>query len=118
MSKKKTGTQKLYRFHWDCGRQGDVYGIFAAEPAEVAAAIGREVYFGEILGKHSEIEGTLDAREIEILTDDAAFIAKAAEYGLIPSGHNPLEHLRCTECGYDSGEHAEDCESKPEDTTS
>ncbi len=85
--------EKLYKFHWDCNRMGDVHGIFAATQDEVKAAIGKEVYFGEILGKHSEIYGPLEERDLTILTDDKDFIAKAKSFGMVPMGHNPLDHI-------------------------
>lgn len=83
---------KLYGFHWDCGRMGAVIGTFVADDAEVAKALGQRVYFGEILGKHSEVEGTLEEKDIAVLTDDQDFIAKFVEYGL-DSGYNPLSYL-------------------------
>lgn len=93
MSTPSTGDLRLYRFHWDCGRQGDVTGVFVASEADVEAAIGKTVSFGEILGKHSDITGTLDAEDLTIVTDDQAFIHKAVEYGLGQVGYNPLEYL-------------------------
>lgn len=83
----------VYRFTWDCGRQGIVRGIFAASPEQVQAAIGQRIYFGEILGKHSEIYGELDEEDLEVLTDDTDFIRQATEFGLIPNGYNPLNYL-------------------------
>ena len=52
--------KKLYKFYWDCGRQGDIESIFIATEKDIKANIGEEVYFGEILGKHSEIYGILE----------------------------------------------------------
>ena len=49
----------LVHFEWDCGRQGMVDGLFVTTQEKIDAAIGTEVYFGEILGKHSEIFGKL-----------------------------------------------------------
>lgn len=86
--------KNLYRFSWDCGRMGDVNGLFIAEQSEVAAAIGREVYFGEILGKHSEVCGTLDKSDLAVVTDDQDFIEKLEKYIGDSFGHNPLEHLQ------------------------
>lgn len=85
--------KKLYRFHWDCGRMGDVTCIFVAEQSVVAAAIGKEVDFGEILGKHSEVFGTLDEEDLTVLTDDQDFIEKLEHYMGSSFGHNPLDHL-------------------------
>ncbi|ADQ53308.1 hypothetical protein 65p300 [Aeromonas phage 65] len=49
---------KLYRFYWDAGRGGSVEGLFVEDSEVVEKYIGSDVYFGEILGKHSEVEGT------------------------------------------------------------
>lgn len=74
---------------------GDLDGIFIAEESEVKKAIGAEIYFGEVLGKHSEIFGTLDPEDLTVKTDDQEFIAKFIEImgdGTI-SGYNPLDYI-------------------------
>jgi len=81
--------RKLYKYRWDFYRMGVVEGIFVAEDTDVDAAIGTHVYFGEILGKHSEVQGTLEADHLRVLTDDQDFIAKFVELGC-ESGYNPL----------------------------
>ena len=78
----------LWSFYWDCGRQGDVEGLFKATREEVENAIGKDVYFGEILGKHSEIYGTLEEDDIELISDNPIEVMNAVE-----SGYNPLEYL-------------------------
>lgn len=83
----------IYKFHWDCGRQGSVEGSFVATDEEVKNAIGKEVYFGEILGKHSEIYGTLEESEIELTTTDPQVVALFEQFELA-NGYNPLEYLR------------------------
>lgn len=85
--------KKLYRFYWDCRRMGDVRGLFVADEADVEAAIGKHVYFGEILGKHSEICGTLDRKDLEVVTDDQDFIEKFVRFGCSGSGYNPLTYI-------------------------
>jgi hypothetical protein len=49
----------LVKFYWDCGRNGDVEGLFITTKKELKYAIGKQIYFGEILGKHSEVYGIL-----------------------------------------------------------
>lgn len=86
--------KKLYEFNWDCGRMGDLNGLFIADEADVAAIVGKEIYFGEVLGKHSEISGTLDDEDLTVKSDDQDFITKFIEImgeGTI-SGYNPLDY--------------------------
>lgn len=86
--------RKLYSFFWDCGRMGDVEGLFIAEESEVDAAIGSEVYFGEILGKHSDIRGTLSSEDLKVISDEQDKIDWLLDIvGPDVSGHNPLYHI-------------------------
>ena len=83
----------LYRFHWDCGRQGNLEGVFEATETEVASLTDKEIWFGEVLGKHSDVGGVIENDDIDLLTSDQDFIDKAHEYDLIPSGFNPFHYL-------------------------
>lgn len=87
----------LWKFYWDCGRQGEVQGIFKATKQEIEDAIGRYVYFGEILGKHSEVSGTIEEGEITLISDDPIVVEDS-----VVSGYNPLDYLQyqCPICGY------------------
>lgn len=87
--------RKLYQFYWDVGRMGDVEGLFVADETVVQRAIGQEIYFGEILGKHSEVHGTLDAGDLTVKSDDQDFIDKLVEIigSTEISGYNPLQYL-------------------------
>jgi|6_EtaG_2_1085325.scaffolds.fasta_scaffold01408_11 hypothetical protein len=97
--------KKLYKFHWDCGRHGDIHGLFVAEEEDVERAVGEIVYFGEALGKHPEIRGELDWDDLEVLSDDQKKIEWLV--GLMGttdiSGSNPLDYIRinCAKCGYE-----------------
>ena len=84
--------KRLYKFYWDCGRQGHVSGIFIADKEEVKKNLGKQVYLGECLGKHSEIYGDLDEDDLTILSDDQDFIKKFEELKC-ESGYNPLKYI-------------------------
>ena len=58
--------KNLYQFYTDC-YYGCVEGTFIAEDDDVKSLIGKEVYFGEILGKYSDVYGRIQEKEI-ILT--------------------------------------------------
>ena len=96
ISASKSCDEVLYKFYWDCGRQGDVEGIFKAKKSFVESVIGNEVYFGEILGKHSEVCGDLEDKDLEIISEDPIVVMNTPE-----SGYNPLEYMRfeCSVCG-------------------
>lgn len=83
---------KLWRFYWDCGRQGNVESVFVATRAEIDAALGSQVYFGEILGKHSGIHGQLDAEDLTLLSEDPVFVGLFRQH-VGSTGHCPLDYL-------------------------
>ena len=85
----------IAKFYWNYGRSGNVEGIFTCEKETLQNLYGREVYFGEILGKHSEVSGTLEEGDITILSEDQDFIEKFEQImgaGTV-SGYNPLEYI-------------------------
>lgn len=84
----------LVRFFWDYGRMGEVDGLFVTTKEELEKAYGKRVYFGEILGKYSEVYGTLDQEDIEVLSEDQIFIDQLTQLlGDHLSGYNPLDNL-------------------------
>jgi hypothetical protein len=83
----------IYRFVWDCGRMGYMSGIFIAESRSIETLIGKDVDFGEALGKHSEIEGTIEEGDVLLVTDDVEAVSMFEKYKLT-TGYNPLEYIR------------------------
>lgn len=83
----------VYKFHVDCGRSGDLEGIFVERKDYVEALIssGIEVYFGEVLGKHSEIYGSLDHKDFTMLSDDPQ-VVKIFVDNKMYSGFNPFHY--------------------------
>lgn len=84
----------LVRFKWDMGRMGVVEGMFVTTHGELAAKFGKQVYFGEILGKHSEVYGQFEPGDITVVTDDPEFITKLKQFiGAHVSGYNPMDYM-------------------------
>ena len=96
----------IYKFHQDHGRMGSLEGIFAANPQKVKQLIdsGKEVYFGEVLGKHSEIYGPISEGEITMVSDDLAFVGLFETHDL-SSGFCPFDYMEDT---FDEGSEGED----------
>lgn len=87
----------IYEFYWNCGRMGDVSATFVETKENVAKllAYDGDIYFGEILGKHSEVYGKVKPEHITLITDDQEFIDKFEEImgESWSTGNNPFEHL-------------------------
>lgn len=81
----------IYKFEFEC-RSGELSGIFLAEKAAIADLIGKEVYFGEVLGKHSEVSLTITEDEITMVTDDLKAINVFTDFNL-ECGYNPLSYF-------------------------
>lgn len=101
--KQDNNQQVLAKFFWNFRRSGDVEGVFICTKQQIADAVGKDVYFGEILGKHSEVYGTLDEGDIEILSGDPKVIEVLL--GVFPdgkiSGYNPLNYIEETDEEFD-----------------
>lgn len=86
--KTKESDLVIINFYW-LRRQSDIFEsrVFPRENAEriMEMMLGKQIYFGEIEGKHSEVCGTLDEDEVTI-TDDKA---KVTEFiSMNPEGWN------------------------------
>lgn len=89
---------KLYSFNWDMRRMGSVEGLFVSDEQTIKDNIGAEVYFGEILGKHSEVYGTLDEEDLKVVSEDQDKIEwLVGLLGYSISGYNPLEYVQYEE---------------------
>lgn len=86
--------QNLYSFYWNVRRMGSVEGLFICDPDVLESHYGDKVYFGEILGKHSEIYGTIDREDIKLVSDDQEKVEWLFNLlGGSVSGYNPLDYL-------------------------
>ena len=93
--------EKLYEFHWDCGRQGNVNGMFIADEKAVDIAMGNEVSFGEILGKHSDVRGYLEECDLKVVEVSGQTVKELKNaLGCTISGYNPLNYVSytCARC--------------------
>lgn len=88
----------LCKLNFDCGRQGSLGGIFIADTEDVKFLIENKVsvYFGEVLGKHSEIYGPVEQHELEVITTESNVVEVVEKYGL-STGYNPFEYNLCAD---------------------
>lgn len=86
--------KRLYQFNRYFHRQGDIEGVFIAEPEEIDKLVGSNINFGEAFGKHSEISCIIkqeDIKELHVL--DSTIIDLFEVIGNTISGYNPLDFL-------------------------
>jgi len=86
--------ETIYRMEFDYGRMGSLSGLFIAESDEIDTLITseREINFGEILGKHSDVCCSLTRSDIDVISSDPADIEFFKRLNL-QTGYNPLDFL-------------------------
>lgn len=85
--------KKLYKFYWDCGRGGNLRGLFIENDETVKGSMGKKVYFGEVLGKHSEVFGHLEECDLEVVSEDQTFIEQFEKIVGTSFGYNPIKRI-------------------------
>jgi hypothetical protein len=85
----------LVSFYYDFGRTGHLEGLFVCTKAEYNKLIGQYVYFGEALGKHSEIYCTIHDLNLKVVSEDQEKVNWLVEVmkNKTISGYNPLDYL-------------------------
>ncbi len=85
--------EAIFKLEFDCGRAGELTGVFVSTREKVSKLIesGIEVYFGDVLGKHSDVCGAVEEGEITFATDSAEVVQLFKELNL-SSGINPFEY--------------------------
>ncbi len=87
--------KRLYRFVSDCHRNSILSELFITDDRDVSSIIEKSVYFGEVLGKYSEIIGTIGFEEIIEVSVDQDRVSKLESVfgGPNLSGYNPFNYL-------------------------
>lgn len=90
IGRKRPMAPKMWNFYADFGRMGSLSGIFTATEAEVQASYGKMAYFGEVLGKHSNIRLTLTEDNFVEVGVPETFVRQYVKT-IRGSGFNPLQ---------------------------
>lgn len=83
----------VYKLNVSFGRMGDLSGLFVAKKNHVKLLLEHklEVYFGEVLGKHSEIYGEIEESDMSLVSDSIDVIDVVEKHKL-ETGFNPFEY--------------------------
>jgi hypothetical protein len=81
--------EKLFKINFDCGRSGHLSGTFVDTQERVDCLVNKQisVYFGEALGKHSEVYGPISEEEISVVSVNPEIVNAGVE-----SGYNPFDY--------------------------
>lgn len=84
----------LVKWNLDCGRMGELGGLFVAEEEALKAAHGKTAYFSDCLGKHSEVSFSILPGSYSIASVDQPFIEKLIQVAGSEnvSGYNFLDY--------------------------
>lgn len=83
----------LVKIKIDCGRCGNLKGTIICEEKELDAIDGKDIHFGEVMGKHSDVIACFSKSNCEIISKDQEKIDWL--YGLVGAtvgGLNPLHY--------------------------
>lgn len=71
-------------------------GVFIATDVEVEKLLGETLYLGECLGKHSDVEWTVEEGEINLVTDNPQYLEETLKVFGTRSiwGLNPVEAFK------------------------
>lgn len=85
----------LCSYFLDCGRMGELEGLFIAYQSDIDALVGTEVNFGEVLGKHSDITATIEEGDIKVVSSDREKIdwLQGIFLGDSITGFNPFDYV-------------------------
>ncbi len=93
-------TDRLYKFNFDCGRMGNLDGIFVADDKKIKQLIKQNpsIYFGEVLGKYSEIFGDFSEMNVEKIKMDSRTVKKVSSIlGKSWGGYNLMDYVKESE---------------------
>lgn len=93
----------------DCTYYGTLSGLIVADREDYEEYLGREVHWGEVLGKHSSVTRKLTEQNFTIIADDqdlikkliAAFEVDESRRDITLLGYNPINQIRCRDEEYD-----------------
>lgn len=83
-------SEKLYKFSYE-GRN-TIESTFTATPEEIDWIVGQDIWFGDIWGKHSSVQLTMEAENFIVTSEDPAFISQFKET-VGTTGECPFDYL-------------------------
>ena len=84
--------KKLYSYS-ESFRGGCIEGLFVSTDEELKRLYGKDLYYGECLGKHSELTLRFEEGDFTVQTEDQAFIEKFEEL-IGYTGYYPFDYIQ------------------------
>lgn len=84
----------LYRYREYFGRNGTLSGTFFLTGEELDSVMDRSGYADDVLGKHSEVNFSINNETLTLVTNNVEFLAEAERLGVcLETGFNPVDYL-------------------------
>jgi hypothetical protein len=86
--------EAIFKMNYSAGRMGSLKGIFVVDKERMRELIdgGEDVYFGEVLGKHSEIYGPVEEGDITLVSEDPVVVEWFKSLNM-ETGYNPFNYI-------------------------
>jgi hypothetical protein len=84
-------TDKIYKFSVN-GLSGSLESVFLATEEEIIWITGKQIWFGNVLGKHSSLAFTMQPEHFTVLSEDIAAVERFKNTVKF-SGNCPFNYL-------------------------
>lgn len=84
-------TEKIYKFEVS-GRSGSLESVFAATEEQIAWIVGKDIWFGDVWGKHSSVSLTMETQDFTVVTEDPTAVKTFKEIIKL-TGDCPFNYL-------------------------
>ncbi len=83
--------KKLYSYS-ESGRGWTIEGMFVSTDENNKRLFGKDLYYGEVCGKHSELSLRFSEDDLKVVTEDQDFIEKFEQL-IGYTGYNPFDYI-------------------------
>lgn len=83
--------QQLWKYQFN-SRSGDLESYFVSTEENLQEIIGTPIYFGEVLGKHSEVVLTFEQSDFVSVSTDPNFVQQFSAI-IGSTGYNPFDYV-------------------------
>lgn len=86
-------SEKIYKFAVG-SFSNSLESVFTAKEAEIDWIVGKDIWYGDVWGKHSSVQLTMNAEDFTVVSEDPAEVENFKKTIIITGEkHNPFNNL-------------------------